>query len=461
MKIQTKIALTFALLAGGILLAVSLFLYYLTDQYTFEDFYKRLEIRAIVAAKAALEQDATNGQAYSDIRARHLEKLPAEQEYIVGINNYQAGQAIGALPGVPGFVIQKAVAEGHSTWNKGYTCYYLLFYKAGQEQYIVMVAAYSDMGLYLVYLRRALLISFVGAIMLAFTTGFLFSKSMLRPIREITAKVRRLGANNLHLRLDEKPGKDEVSELSATFNNMLDRLETAFETQNNFVSHASHEFNTPLTAMIGEAEYALARPRTAEQYQASITAMHTAAEKLSGITRSLLQLAQTGLTGKVQEMTALRLDELLLKVHRMTDDIMPGNKVFINHSLQPADLQKLVVCGNAVLLELAITNIVLNACKYSSNKPVHLALAATRNKAIIIVKDEGVGIPNDEQKYIFDPFFRASNADRFKGYGIGLPLTRNIIRIHQGELLVYSEVDHGTEVQMILPLANGRCEPMD
>ena len=458
MKIQTKIALLFASLAGGILLAVSLFLYYLTNQYTFEDFYKRLEIRAIVAAKAALEKDRSNGQAYIDIKEQHLENLPGEKEYIIPLKNNSTALADSLLPLVPDRLFRQAIAEGYSTWRRDNTLYYMLFYREGDKDYLVTVSAQSEMSMvYLSYLRHALLISFIAAIVLAFTVGLFFSKSILKPIRDITGRVRNLSANNLHLRLDVKPGIDELSELSSTFNNMLDRLETAFETQNNFVSHASHEFNTPLTSIIGEAEYILSRPRSSEQYIESITNMHTAAEKLSGITRSLLQLAQTGLTGKVQEMAPLRMDELLHKVRMMTDDIMPGNKLFINHSLLPADVQKMVVCGNQTLLELAITNIVLNACKYSSNKPVALALAATNDKAIIMVKDEGIGIPKDELKYIFDPFFRASNTELFKGYGIGLPLTRNIIRIHKGEMIVNSEQDHGTEIQLVLPLAGSDC----
>ena len=454
MKIQTKIALLFAFLAGGLLLAVAIFLYYLTNQNTFADFYKRLEIRAIVAAKTQLEKDPDNGQAYIDIKEQHLEQLPGEKEHIIRLKNHRAVATDSILPGVPASVLQQAVTDGQNTWRHGNTFYYVLYYQAAGQDYLVVISARNEISIqYLNFLRRALLISLVVAIAAAFTIGLFFSKSILKPVRDITARVRNLSANNLHLRLTVKPGTDEISELAATFNNMLDRLETAFETQNNFVSHASHEFNTPLTSIIGEAEYALARPRTNDQYIESINTMHTSAEKLAGITRSLLQLAQTGLTGKVQEMTILRIDELLFKVRVMADNIMPGNKVFINHSLLPADIQKLTVYGNEVLLELAITNLVLNACKYSSNKPVQLALAATNNQVIIVVRDEGIGIPRDELKYIFDPFFRASNTETYKGYGIGLPLTRNIIRIHKGELLVSSEENKGTEIQVILPLA--------
>jgi signal transduction histidine kinase len=298
-----------------------------------------------------------------------------------------------------------------------------------------------------------MIISFIAAAIIAFTTGLLFSKRILKPITRITKRVQNITAYNLHLRLDVNDTTDEVTELAKTFNTMLDRLETAFETQNNFVSHASHEFNTPLTAIIGEAEYALARERTPEVYVQSIKSILQSAERLHGITQSLLQLAQTGLTDNVHEMNIIRIDYLLQEVVRMVQQIIPESVINFNDSLLPQNAQKLMIKGNEALLELAVSNILLNACKYSSNKPVQLALASSNKNLIIIVKDEGIGIPEDELKYIYDPFFRASNTNKYNGYGIGLPLTRNIIRIHKGELIVNSKQNIGTEIQIILPLS--------
>ncbi len=456
MKLQTKIALLFASLTGGILITMSVFLYYLINQNSFEDYYKRLEIRAIVAAKSALGK---KGEAYSDIREQHLEKLPGEREIIIPVYGKIDQKVIDALPGLPEYVLDQARREGKALWRRNDVFYYLLDYREGFREYFVMISARNDISNeYLSYFRRALVICLVAAAVLAFTVGLFFSKGILRPIRNVASQMRRLGVSNLHLRLDPVPGNDEIAELTETFNGMLDRLETSFESQNNFVSHASHEFNTPLTAIIGEAEFALARPRDMEQYVSSIATMQHAAERLSGITRSLLQLAQTGLTGKSLEITLVRMDELLLKSKRMTSDIIQDSQVVINSSLAPEDMDRVVVSGNQTLLELALTNIVLNASKYSSNQPVQLALAATNDKAIIVVKDRGIGIPADELKYIFDPFFRARNTDRYKGYGIGLPLTRNIVRMHKGELIVNSEEGQGTEIQIVLPLMV-RTEP--
>jgi signal transduction histidine kinase len=461
MKIQTKIAVLFATLAGGILLAVSLFIYYLTNQNTFEDFYKRLEIRAVIAAKVAFEKVETSADAFSQIRAEHLEKLPSEKEYFIRVDSLFYDYADKKKLELPDDYYQKIINYGKASLRHHNIFYSGIYYKVKGGDYIVIISAKNELSLqYLFNLRRALIICFAIAVVLSFTVGLAFSKEILKPIRKITSKAKDISAHNLHLRLDIKAGEDEIATLSATINNMLDRLETAFETQNNFVSHASHELNTPLTAIIGETEYVLSKPRDCDQYVQSLRSVQEEAEKLRRIIKSLLQLAQTGFGGKLVNIKRLRIDEMMYKVKQTVDNIIPNNQVFINHSLFPEDEKKLIIYASHQLLELALSNIVLNAVKYSSNSPVQFALAASNDAVIIMIKDTGIGIPKDELKYIYDPFFRASNTGHFKGYGIGLPLARNIIRMHQGELIVNSTENEGTEIQVVLPLPSNALLPV-
>jgi signal transduction histidine kinase len=116
----------------------------------------------------------------------------------------------------------------------------------------------------------------------------------------------------------------------------------------------------------------------------------------------------------------------------------------------PPNEQQLSVEGNYHLLKLALTNITANACKYSNDRPVQLTLQVVKQKIRIGIVDEGIGIPAAELKYVFDPFYRASNTSRFEGYGIGLPLARNIVRLHKGELVIKSEEGKGTTVEITL-----------
>ncbi|HMP94979.1 MAG TPA: HAMP domain-containing sensor histidine kinase, partial [Phnomibacter sp.] len=271
------------------------------------------------------------------------------------------------------------------------------------------------------------------------------------PVLQITQRAQQISAQSLHVRLEAGHGKDEMSALANTFNHMLDRLETSFESQNNFISNASHELSTPLTSIIGEAEWALLKERSPQEYQQALQTIQAQAERLDKITKSLLSLAQTGFDSRKEATEWLRVDELLHAAKEQVDHIYPQAKVRFDFSLMPENDDRLQIKGNAPLLQMAFTNLLMNACKYSNGKLVTISIAAATDKVVVVIKDDGIGIPQKDLPYIFDPFFRASNTIDYKGYGIGLPLTRNIIRMHQGDIQVSSQEGQGTTIVVRLP----------
>jgi signal transduction histidine kinase len=233
----------------------------------------------------------------------------------------------------------------------------------------------------------------------------------------------------------------------------LNRIEIAFETNKNFISNASHEFGTPLTAIIGEADVALLKDRTPEEYKEALQKILKQSERLNKISQSLLFLAQIGYKENKLNFSILRTDELILQANEIMNQLIPNNNIKIDFDLLPENHKKLKIMGNKELLMLAFTNIITNACKYSSNRPVSISLASTNNEIVMLCKDQGIGIPESELPFIYDPFFRASNAAAYDGYGIGLPLTLNIIKIHKGELSITSVLHKGVTVQVKLPIA--------
>ncbi|WP_111591834.1 sensor histidine kinase [Chitinophaga dinghuensis] len=452
MKIRHKILTVFAGLTLSTIMVMGALVYYFANQHSFEDFYKRLEIRAYLAAKATLPYYESDSVIYNEIREEHLEKLPAEREYFLKVDSSGKIQEDSSLA-LPVSFYQNVLTQHRGTFREGNRFYEGVLYKSKQGLYIVIVSAINQYSAeYMAWLRKILLICFTVSAVILVVVGAIFSRYILQPIRRIMTQVRSISSRNLHLRLEVHKSGDEINELAGTFNNMLDRLETAFETQNNFVSNASHELSTPLTAIIGEAELALNKDRSQESYKYAMENILKEAGRLEHITKSLLHLAQTGFDGKKQDWDQVRTDELLFTVKDTIDKMIPGSHVNIDYSLFPEEEEKLTVKGNTQLLELALSNIVMNACKYSNNQPVSIALAATDKKVIIIVKDQGIGIPQQDIPYIFSPFFRASNTGLFKGYGIGLPLAMNIIRMHKGDIIVNSQVNVGTEIRIELPL---------
>lgn len=458
MNAKQRVILIFTCFTIVIVFIINLSEYYFINQRAFDDFYKRLEIRAISAGKARFAEDELSKSAYDQIRKEHLETLKDENEYFVMLR-WEGDKLVSDTEVVNSTFIQTAINTGQARYRVGDYFYLGQLYEdhhyGGEKiNYVTVLSARNDfLDDYLNNLSSIFVISCLLTVGMSLVLGVFFSRLVLKPVKEMSKRMKDISANKLHLRLGDSNGKkDEMSLMADTFNDMLDRLEIAFESQKNFISNASHEFNTPLTSIIGEAEYALAKSRNEDTYREVITAIHGQAERLKNITASLFQIAQTGYDGERQPFVTVRVDEVLYTAKAAAERIHPESDIYVDVGLMPDNTKLLKVDGNEELLEVAFVNIIINACKYSDYKPVKIVLAASTKDVIVIIEDNGVGIPEDELKYIYDPFFRASNTTTYKGYGIGLPLTRNIIKLHGGTMNVYSKQNEGTRVKITMPV---------
>jgi signal transduction histidine kinase len=428
--------------------------YYFLSNYSYADFYKRLEVSVSVAEKRHFEPNQSYAQVLKNIREEHLELLSEEKEYIVYCHSETAIKQIAAANSLPINLLNLVYTQQFANFQKDDIFYYGKKRETPKGFYFVIVSAKNYYNTHhLILLRKVLLVGgFISILLIIYLTN-LFSKRFFDPIDNIITKVNSISTNNIHLRLDDIKNTDEIKRLSTTFNNLLNRIEIAFETNKNFISNASHEFGTPLTAIIGEADVALLKDRTNLEYKEALQKILKQSERLNKISQSLLFLAQIGYKNNKFNNTILRTDELILQANEIMNQLIPKNNIKIDFELLPENPKKLKVMGNKDLLMLAFTNIMTNACKYSSNKPVIVSLASTNNEIVLIIKDQGIGIPESELPFIFDPFFRASNTAAYDGYGIGLPLTQNIIKIHKGELIIKSVQHKGVTVQVKLPIA--------
>jgi signal transduction histidine kinase len=429
-------------------------IYYILYNYSYSDFYKRLETRASIATEYTLDSANNNSESIKILRDEYLEKLTNEAEYVYEILDKSSIVAIADSSSLPMSYINKIYQEGKANLQTGNIFYSGLKHMVNDKNYIVIVSAENYYSVHhLAVLKNIIIAGIVLMGLIIVLLSMYFSNYIFKPIRNITTKVKKISTSNIHLRLDQDNKNIEINELILTFNNLLNRLETAFETQKNFISNASHEFGTPITSIMGEAEVSLMKERSTSEYQQSLKSILTQSERLREISQSLLFLAQTGYKDNSLDFEIIRADELIWEAKEIIDKINPKNNIEIDFSLLPENPKKLKIPGNKQLLILAFSNILTNACKYSYNKPVRVSLASADTHVLLLFKDQGVGIPELEMQFIYDPFYRASNTHHFEGYGIGLPLTSNIIKIHNGELLVSSIQDKGTTVQIRLPLA--------
>jgi signal transduction histidine kinase len=329
-----------------------------------------------------------------------------------------------------------------------------LFYYDKNQDIVIVVGGYDARGKE--NLRRliiVLLLTLVGGLLIAFTSGYFFSKILLRPIKKIADEVHSISAKNLAHRIKSGNAIDEWNYLTETLNDLLNRLQESFEVQRRFVSSVSHELNTPLTSISSQLDVSLQRERNADDYKAIISSVYQDVRQLSKLTQTLLEFATlSGSSGGI-ELNLVRIDEVLARLPAEMIKLEKGYSVKFTFTRLPEDETNMLVFGNEALLFTAIKNIVSNACKYSQNKLARIELTIEENDIIISVTDDGKGIPEHELQNIFQPFYRTEDSRSIIGFGIGLPLVSRIIKLHKGQITVRSVVNKGTSFFIQLPIA--------
>ncbi|WP_202110849.1 HAMP domain-containing sensor histidine kinase [Flavobacterium hydrocarbonoxydans] len=449
MNIRKRIAFTYVELStlSTLLLCVVVFVLF-RDNNRYH-FLKRLEDRAKIVSSIHFQNDPEKSKYYSELKKNGLEELIEEEEYVLKINSANSFEYNTNL-NLPNDFYTNVLNTGKDYFEVDSKYYLGQVFTENKQKYIVIVGARDRRGkTTTVYIVKILLFGGIGFVLLAFFLGRFLAKRVIDPVARITKEVKRISASNLHNRLPEVKNSDEISDLTATFNDMLDRLETSFEIQANFINNASHELKTPITTIIAEAEIMLLKEREVYEYKESLANIYSQASRLGNLTESLLKLTQTGYDGQKQVLDIARIDELLMDVKSDLDKIFPDNRVSVKLNFAPNDSNLLLLPCNKPLLELAINNIITNGVKYSDNNEVFVTLSASSEAIKISINDIGIGIPPEDIPHLYEPFFRGKIATKYIGYGLGLPLASKIIRMHGGELQVQSEQNKGTIVTII------------
>lgn len=448
MQIRKKITVTYIALSCFSTLLLSAVIFFLFKQNNEYYFLKRLQDRAKIASSIYYQNDPLKTRYFQEFKKEGLEELIEEKDYVLKVNGKNTFEYNTDIHLPPDFYAE--VMKTGSSWiEEDYRYYYGQIFKESGQKYMVIVTAKDRRGnTSAIYIVQILVFGGLGFLILAYFFGRFLALRVIDPMARITKEVKRISASNLHNRLPEVEGNDEISDLTKTFNDMLDRLETSFEIQANFINNASHELKTPITTIIAETEIMLLKEREVEEYVSSLENINRQASKLGNLTESLLKLTQTGYDGTKQVLDIARIDELLLEAKASIDTLFPDNRVSIKLHNIPEDESLLTIPCNRPLLELALNNIISNGVKYSDNNEVFVTLSADKSKIKIAITDIGIGIPPEDIPYLYEPFFRGKIASKYNGYGLGLPLAMKIIRMHNGELQIQSETGKGTVVNI-------------
>ena len=328
-----------------------------------------------------------------------------------------------------------------------------MLYSFGGKDYIVTAAAYDGYGYNNLFeLRNTLLVLFVIGLSLLFVSGYILARASLKPIRDIVREAETITAHHIDRRLPVKNGKDELGELSTTFNALLERLEASFNSQKMFVSNVSHEMRTPLAALIAELDLALQKERTGEQYRKAMQNALQDAGRMNKLIDGLLNLAKADYQKEQIKMQEIRLDELLLDVREFILRAHPDYHIELLFEQEDADDDNLItVQGNLYLLNIAFSNLIENNCKYSADKSSFIQISFWDKWTIVRLSDDGIGMSETDKQNLFTLFYRGDQENKVAGHGIGLALAQKIIHLHQGNITVHSEYGKGTTFVIELP----------
>ncbi len=311
-------------------------------------------------------------------------------------------------------------------------------------------AELRDQALHELVVQSALALAVMG--LASVGLGWVLAGRVLRPIQDMTSAARRLSDTNLHERLAMEGPADELKELADTFDDMLDRLESAFESQRRFVANASHELRTPLAIQRTLVDVALADPdATPEELRATAVAVRDAVDRSERLIDGLLLLARSQQGVGAATSVDLAVAASLALDHAASE--ARSAQVTVRRDLQPAP-----VSSNRVLLERLAANLVENAVRH--NIPggwVEVTTSTQAGQAILAVRNGGEPIPPEQVPGLFEPF-RRLGGDRVgqgRGHGLGLSIAVAVATAHHGTVTAEPLDDGGLFAVVSLPVDDG------
>ncbi|HUL43255.1 MAG TPA: ATP-binding protein [Bacteroidota bacterium] len=288
--------------------------------------------------------------------------------------------------------------------------------------------------------------------------GWWLANKSLKPVDEITRTAKEITAQNLDRKIPERPVNDEFGRLVSTFNEMILRLRNSFDQIRQFSGDASHELRTPLTIMRGEVELALRRPKDPDEYRRVLVSNLEEIQRLSRIVDNLLTLSKAEFgRGEILMMEQVNLHDLVSELYEDCEVIATKKNI----ALQLTKNEDVIIPGDRIKLRQLLMNLVDNAIKYTPEGGRITLISERQNgNAVIRVNDTGIGIPKEEQRNIFDRFYRVDKARsrELGGSGLGLSIAKWIAELHRGRIEVESEPARGSKFTVTLPLQTESAE---
>lgn len=310
--------------------------------------------------------------------------------------------------------------------------------------YFQLQGAQHQRDVTLSHLLQYSLITLAVVIALAAIFGWIVAGRVLRPVHRITEAARAASEHNLSTRVALRGPRDELHELAATFDEMLDRLQTAFQGQRRFIANASHELRTPLAVMRATVDVVLDNPDSSPaELREMATDLRSAVDHAEQLIAALLILARNehGLTIR-DAVDLATIAEDVLDAAALSDQR-------VHQTLRPA-----LIAGDPVLIRRLVANLVDNAARYNDSRgDIWVSAHTDAGESILIVANTGPLIEPEDAERVFQPFQRLDDRAAHDGFGLGLAIVASIAEVHGGDVTARPRDGGGLSISVAIPTA--------
>ena len=278
-------------------------------------------------------------------------------------------------------------------------------------------------------------------IILVIFIGYRIVKNAFKPVKKISETALEIKkSKNFSRRIELDNSEDEIHKMAYTFNEMLDTVEETFIHEKQFSSDVSHELRTPITVILAQSDYALDYVETLDEAKESFEVINRQAKKMTNLINQIMELSKMERQNKI-EKDKINFSNIILQLLEDYRTLLENNNIELITNIE----KDLRIYGNKLMLERLFVNLFTNAMKFTKTT-INVSLNRINKEVILQIKDDGIGITKEDQKYIWDRFFQTSdsrNKDKNKGSGLGLSMVNRIVQLHLATIDVESEVGEG------------------
>ena len=293
----------------------------------------------------------------------------------------------------------------------------------------------SKMWDILFYYIAPLFIAFVAFV------GYKIVKNAFKPVKKISETALEIKkSKNFSRRIELDNSEDEIHKMASAFNEMLDTVEETFIHEKQFSSDVSHELRTPITVILAQSDYALDYVDTLDEAIESFEVINRQAKKMTSLINQIMELSKLERQNEI-EKERINFSNIILQLLEDYRTLLENSNIELITNIE----KDLRIYGNKLMIERLFINLFTNAMKFTKTT-ISVSLNRINKEIILQIKDDGVGIAKEEQKYIWDRFFQINNSrnkDKNRGSGLGLSMVNKIAQLHSATIEVESEIGKG------------------